>query len=214
VTFKLKSAAAAAAGVFNIYSVQHRWLAEIGVVEPAADDFAYVDLLSPTVRIASGSSNTAWEVRPDRLIVWSETAKEDCGKQLGRALEYLPWTPLIGVGASIEFHADLSIADKLPNQFPIGPKPEGFSVGTRSWHYNLEEKARRFIFQMTLNPESQESPGSVVLSINVHTDIAKDAKQLDANRMAIAACGNYHSNIDEAVALARKLLEEKVKLCL
>jgi hypothetical protein len=199
VALLFKKAAAVAVGTFNIYVIQPKWLAEVGIWPEGTKIQMASDLNRPGFRYRSEEFSAQWEVRPDRLILHTESANDDCGKTLADVLEKLPWTPLFGVGVNVEFHGDLNELKELPRScsLPSGDGPDGYEVKQRTCHVGLLRSGQIFNLQLSASEKAE-------LSINVHTELRDKGKQEHITKLAQEACRAFIELRDEAVKLAKR----------
>ncbi|HUE70287.1 MAG TPA: hypothetical protein VMP01_05305 [Pirellulaceae bacterium] len=203
-SFRFRNAASVVAGTFNIYIVQPNWLAQVGILEEGATSQMWADLDRPGFRFRVKDSMLTWNVRPDRITLESGSPNDDCGSPLEKVIGALQWTPLMGVGTNLQFAADLDELPRLRYKCPTFEPPSGFSQGQSTWHAALVKDQHTFNFQIAVSPPTKV-PQNVVLSINVHTEIARDLKQLDANAVGQAACRKFVGHCNEAVELAKNV---------
>lgn len=199
--FRFRSATAVAAGTFNIYVIQPRWLAEVGLVREGVKVQLKSDLNRPGFLYSSEELPTDWDVRPDRLTLIAKTPAIDCGSLLADVIEKLPWTPLIGVGANVEFVGELADIDKFPCERTI-PKcepPAGYECKQRTVHVALARGPHIFNLQMSVHEDRTE------LSINVHTELKGQGNQATISTLAQRSCREFFALRDESIELVRKL---------
>ncbi len=208
--FKFKSSMAVAAGTFNIYVIQPTWLSQVGLIEGGMKIQFSTDLNRPGFRYEGGSLQGVWTVRPDRVSIESKTFGVDCGTPVSGIIEKLPWTPLNGVGTNLEFEADLAIIDAVNCKLPICDAPGGLSVAQRSWHVGLKKENQIFNYQVS-ERESPKGDRYVSLVINVHTEIPRGMKQIEASSLAVAACKKFSEHASEAIEVGKELLKVEIQ---
>lgn len=212
-SFRFQKAAAVAVGTFNMYIIQPPWLSQLGLLEEGVPLEMKADFNRPGFRYRARGSSLWWNVRPDRLILESESSQADCGEPLAKVLDVLKWTPLMGVGTNVEFEGVIGILDQIRCKLPDVAMAKGFREGQRTWHVAMVRGPQTFNFQVSAVPPSEESKeGKVSLSINVHTELSKERAQLKANEMAIAACKEFKNHRDEALAIAGEILGGEIHL--
>jgi len=207
VSFQFKSAAAVAVGTFNIYIVQPHWLAEIGLLKEHSQLRMEADFNRPGFRFRVDGAQIRWNVRPDRLMLETQSADEDCGEPLATVLKVLEWTPLLGVGTNLEFEAEPAILSRLSCPLPKCEAPDGFEVGQRTWHISVIRGPHQFNFQLALQAADDPAAAPAVgLSINVHTDTSKENGHQRSSALGQSACKLFRPHCDEALALASDFL--------
>src|SRR5262245_19180087 len=146
-----------------------------------------------------------WHVFPDRIIIESEDQSADCGVMLGQILEKLPWTPLIAIGANIEFSGDLAELHRVPKECapPECGAKDQYEIKQRSAHVALQRGDKVF------NVQVSDSVTQAELAINIHTEIKDKARQ-EVTRLAQEACGQFLANLREAVDLAKKCFNVEI----
>lgn len=201
--FRLKQAVAVAAGTFNIYIVQPQWLCEMGLLDQEAG-LIETDLRRPGFRFSTRSKRGRWSIRPDRLTVDSELPSEDCGADLATVLETLKWTPLLGVGANLEFTADLDVLSKLAVPLPETLVESGFSVSQRVVQFGISRAPQMFNLKLSAATDSPKDQAALNLVINVHTDVANMSQEA-ANELSVRACRDFRMLCRESVSLAERV---------
>jgi len=206
--FRFKKSAAVAVGTFNIYIVQPRWLAQIGLINKEFRVRIESDFTRPGFRFDDPGSPIRWNVRPDRLVLEGSAFGTDCGAPLVKVLRTLKWTPLTGIGTNLEFEADWSILESLKCKMPDCPPPPGYEGGQKTWHSAFSRGEQVFNFQVSANPHSLEHEGKrmAFLSINVHTEISKETDQTKASEKGQMACRQFMEHCREAVKIASEIL--------
>src|SRR5437667_1502871 len=116
--FAFKKAAAVAVGTFNMYIIQPNWLVQVGLFKEGVRVQMQADFTRPGFRFSAEETSYWWNVRPDRLILETESPEIDCGEPLRIVLDTLRWTPLTGIGTNLEFEADIGIVETLRCKLP------------------------------------------------------------------------------------------------
>jgi hypothetical protein len=206
VALRFKKATAVAVGTFNIYVIQPKWLAEVGIWPDGTQVQMLSDLNRPGFRYKT-EFPTQWEVRPDRLILHTEEVGDDCGATLANVLEKLPWTPLFGVGVNLEFHGDLPELSNLAAScaLPRCDAPEGYEIKQSTAH--IAAKRGDHVFNLQLSAHE-----SAELSINVHTELKDKGKQENVVKVAQEACRKYFVLRGEAIELAKRIFALELTL--
>lgn len=213
VSFQFKTASAVAAGTFNIYIVQPRWLREVKILEGSERIKMQADYNRPGFRFKREESRIRWEVRPDRIVLDTDSPDVDCGHPLERVIEVLKWTPLMGIGTNVDFEADISILETLRYRPHECTTPDGFRVRQKTWHVGLEQGAQLFNFQVSVEGgPTGDDPEKVSLSINVHTEITKDKSHEVGNEIGREACRNFLAHRRKAVQLVSDLLNTEIAI--
>ncbi len=197
VEFKFKHSSCVAVGTFNIYIVQPKLLAEMGVFEAEQPMLVSGDLTQPGIRFEI--ANSKWVVRPDRLSVESSAPNVNCGEFVERTLAALCWTPVMGVGINAVFTAPESAEQELPTCMQL---PQHSDATQRSTHLSIPHD------ESVLNIQLSRTEKQVELSINVHSDFSqkKDTpKQLNESVRAI--CGSFLELRRSVIDVAGELLK-------
>ena len=192
-----------ALGTFNMYIIQPTWLAKQGIIPDAIEIKIEANLEEPGLRFSSPSLASQWLVTPARLAVESEEWDEDCGSQIAKVIDKLPWTPLVAIGTNTVYEARLSDLPK-PLRFLHDDKhpklPRGFRKEQTSYVITVRKTDRVFSLHIALHKDKIE------LKTNVHTHV-KDKGSTHANQAAKA----FVSNRTEAEKLLVKLFGIKVE---
>jgi hypothetical protein len=206
--FVFTKSAAVAVGTFNIYIVQPRWLAQIGLIEKEFRIKIESDFTRPGFRFFIPDTPIVWNVRPDRLVLEGKSFDADCGTPLAKVLRTLRWTPLTGVGTNLEFEADWSVLENIKCKMPDCPAPPGYESGQRTWHSAFHRGEQVFNLQVSAQPKSALHGGKQIvgLSINVHTEISREIDQTKASEMGQLASRQFSEHCREAVKLATEIL--------
>ena len=193
------------AGTFNIYIIQPHWLSEIGVVPAGAKISLQADMRSPGFKFKLPDDNDLlWSIRPDRLSVQSDRFAVDCGKPISKVLEQLPWTPVLAVGCNATFTASLDQFDKISRFFPSELIADDYSFAQKTYHRGIQRDGLVFNIQLSVTHDS------IDLSLNTHTDAKKDRVIRDANQIAQESCKSFGAQRDEAIQLAKSLLNVEI----
>jgi len=206
VALLFKKATAVAVGTFNIYVIQPKWLAEVGIWPDPSQVQMASDLNRPGFRYRSEGLPTQWEVRPDRLILHTFSSADDCGGLLSSVLEKLAWTPLFGIGLNVEFEGDLAELDRARTNCtpPACEVPEGYELKQRTCHLGMARGDHIFNLQLSAYEKSE-------LSINVHTDLKDKGRQGYITELARETCNRFFEIRDEAVSLATRIFALELK---
>jgi hypothetical protein len=203
VILRFQKSAAVVVGTFNIYIVQPKWLAEIGVLPVSTGiNVLEADLNRPGFRFGDPNTQRKWNVRPDRIFVESESPEDDCGAPLAEVLRVLQWTPVMAVGTNAIFRGSLSAIEGIANRFGSSQlePPAGYDLTQRTWHVGITRGSQVINLQLATLRDRLE------LSINVHTELPREAKQPEISRMAQEACSGFLAHRKEAVDLVEQLL--------
>lgn len=199
VEFTFVKSSCVAIGTFNIYIIQPKLLAEMGVVAESWNGELSGDLVQPGIRFSNDAF--AWNVRPDRVSVESVAIANDCGASISKLLKHLSWTPVFAIGANAVFHSPLSGESSLPPGFSF---PFNIVSGTeqRTCHVAVRRDEVVFNIQMSITEDVIE------LLLNAHVDFAayrQKHPQRDSNKRVLASCDKFMSYRAEAMKLASQL---------
>lgn len=186
-------------GTFNIYIVQPKLLAEMGIFPEEWNGSLLGDLTQPGIRFDSNDSR--WTVRPERLAVESKEQSVDCGEPIAKLLTHLKWTPILAVGVNAYFRLPSECETDLPEAFRM---PLGTSIGEhqRSCHVAVKEGDLIYNVQISVTDQHLEA------MVNCHADFAKlrhTIPQSELNKLACNACSQFFERRTKALDLARKL---------
>lgn len=117
----LKESTCVARGTFNIYIFQPPWIAETVMQLPeGAEGHFRADFSQPGLQARFESIGVTCTIRPDSVIVTSDSPDTDCGKPVVRILQELPRTPLRAVGNNFTFEStrdETEVRDDLTKAF-------------------------------------------------------------------------------------------------
>jgi len=207
VAFRWTSSTAVAAGTFNMYVIQPHWLTEVGRFREGMKLKAKSDMNRPGFNYSSDELRFTWDIRPDRLMVISKGPTDDCGAELADVIEKLPWTPLAGVGANVEFtgdEADIELLMSGKCRLPSCNIPDGYGLKQRTVHIAIARDAHIFNLQIAAHER-------VELSINVHTELTAKGRQAANSELAQRACKQHLALCHEATELARNLFQVELR---
>lgn len=194
--FAFKQSSCVAVGTFNIYILQPKLLAAMGVFELENPILVSGDLTQPGIRFEA--VNSVWIVRPDRLSVESKAPNVDCGELVERTLAALCWTPIMGVGINVIFTASGN-EELLPDSLRLPSYP---NAKQRTVHVAIPHDG-----DSTLNVQLAQSDDKLELSLNGHTDLSKIKENpQEANRAARSLCASFIEYRRSAVRIAQELL--------
>jgi hypothetical protein len=177
VPFVLTKSSSVAAGTFNIYVFQPKSVGKILDLPDATQFEIEGDFAKPGLLLSIGVNR--WTIRPDRLMIESDSPNENCGLYMSRVLEWLPVTPIEALGHNFRFVGELGdfpSAEQMSNLLPLSHVDE-FETKNRVWHVGLERESVTFNLQIGIKgPEVQ-------LAANVHFQPPADAQE---NRVRFA----------------------------
>ncbi len=203
---QFKKATAVAVGTFNIYVIQPKWLTEIGQISEGARVKIEANFDRPGFRFSYEDGSICWAVQPDRLVIESTSASDDCGSKLAEILDKLKWTPLRAIGINAEFGGDASELESLADScgLPNCHIPSEYELKQRTIHVAVKKQSQVFNAQLSAHEKGE-------LSVNVHTDLDQNSRQEDINKAAIEVCGRFHGLLDEATKLASTFFNLELK---
>jgi hypothetical protein len=205
VDFGFKSSSCVVVGTFNTFVIQPKLLVEMQLLCPDAPIKVQQDLSQPGMRLVA--EGLRWIIRPDRIVIESEDAGEDCGTPLRVLLSHLVWTPVFAVGVNAKFQVAAADAFVSPQCMQLPEVP--FTTLQRTSHFSIPRGAQVLNFQLSMSV--RQPPASVDLALNVHSDIAANKasrSQHEMNRDARSACERFRSDLLEAVGVAKTLFPE------
>jgi len=196
VEFFFKHSSCVAVGTFNIYILQPRLLADMGVFELDKERPTLVsgDLSQPGVRF--DAADCVWTVRPDRLAVESKIPSVDCGSLVAKTLGALCWTPIMGVGINASFTSKSK--DVLPDSLRLPSHPDATQ---RTIHLAVPADGS------TLNMQLSRAEDTMELSLNNHTEVTtwKENPQ-ESNLLVRQICDSFVDRRRAAVVFAKEVL--------
>lgn len=200
--FKFKKASCVAVGTFNIYVVQPRLLVGIGMLKKGIEVKFEQILTQPGFRFSADGLKGKWTVRPDRLIVETDSPDEDCGQQLSTVLKALRWTPVVAIGVNVEFE---SATDSIESLFPKAAHgPKNLTIRQRTTHVAVSEDGNVFNLQAAM-PAS----GPNFLSGNVHTELKTESQKKDVEK-AIGALRQFNIVRERATELLKTVFKVRI----
>ena len=161
VQFKFKQSSCVAIGTFNIYVVQPKLLAEMGVFKAAQPVMVFGDLTQPGIRFEI--DGMTWVVRPERLAVESARPDVNCGQFVEKTLAALCWTPIMAIGINSVFTSPGESAKELPSCLRL---PEHPDATVRTVHACVPYGKSKINFALTRDQDG------LTLSLNSHTDFS------------------------------------------
>lgn len=195
--FKFKHASCVVVGTFNIYVVQPKLLAEIGVFPTEQPVFVSGDLTQPGIRFDVNAAK--WVVRPDRLSVESERADVDCGELVKKTLTALCWTPIMAVGVNLAFTSSGDSETELPANLRLPNHPD---ATVRTVHVCIPHGGSKINFVLTREADE------LLLSMNAHTDFSgRKVSQKHLNESVLAVCESFLEQRRVSVEMARRITE-------
>lgn len=195
--FTFKHSSCVAVGTFNIYIVQPKLLAEMGVFETEQPVLISGDLTRPGIRFEV--NNAVWTVRPDRLSVESKAPNVDCGLFVERTLAALCWTQIMGVGVNSVFTSPSESESQLPSDLRLPVHPDATQ---RTSHLSIPRGDSVLNIQMTYSENQLE------LSLNTHMDFSqKKGNSKEANESVRSFCGSFIDLRTSAVDFANRILK-------
>jgi hypothetical protein len=177
VSFVLKSSNSIAAGTFNIYVFQPSHVGRIAGLPDDAKFEMESDFSKPGFLLSLGTSK--WTVRPDRVIIESDSPNENCGLVLSKVLDWLPVTPIAAIGHNFKYVGglpDFPNAERMTASLPMATL-EGYSTKQRTWHVAHEREG--IVFNLQVGIRDSE----VHATANVHFESPPDAHE---NRIRFA----------------------------
>ena len=138
--FRFIKANCVAVGAFNIYIVQPHWLVAKQMIPEGIELVMESKLDEPGFRFSSESLNMKWTVTPTRIVIESDDATQDCGKVMAKLLEWLPETPVSGVGNNTHYALSLPEANSELNlpDFPIDLPMANHEIQQRAFHVGVK----------------------------------------------------------------------------
>lgn len=199
--FQFSKANAVAVGSFNVYIIQPKWLAEIGLMAKGVKVRMETDFNRPGLRFSSEDSPFSWHIRPDRITLDTEDSSADCGSKLADVLEKLPWTPLLAVGMNTEFKGEVADIDNIPARPDLLHciPPAGYEFAQRSLHLALKHG------DQLVNVQVSDLLTSAEVSVNWHTELKDKSNQSEANLAAQQSCRKFFAAREAGLLLAKKL---------
>jgi len=185
--FRFQRASCVAVGAFNIYIVQPKWLVAKSLIPEGIELTMESKLDEPGFRFNSESMDVKWIVTPTRIVIESEDANADCGTVMAKLLEWLPETPVSGVGNNTQYSVTLSEVQSqlnLPN-FPVDSPLEGHEIQQRTFHaglkvsgclHNLQLSVKNTTCELMTNCHLATSPDTTV-------DFIKHARSFGEHRL-------------------------------
>jgi hypothetical protein len=199
--FEFSNTSCVVVGTFNIYIVQPHWLSEVEIIPSKTKVAIQADMRSPGFKFKLPDNvDLSWNIRPDRLSTQSERLDVDCGKPIAQVLKKLPWTPVTAVGCNAAFIASLDHYDKISHLFSSDSLADEYKLAQKTWHRGIRRN------HLTLNIQLSVTDDSIELSLNAHTEAKKGCTIRTANEVAQGACTSFIAQRDEAIQLARSLL--------
>jgi hypothetical protein len=170
VAFRFHQASCVVVGTFNIYILRPDWLGAIGILDPQSEVKIEAKFTQPGLRLSSPNLGSKWTVLPDRLILETTSARENCGETIDKVLESLPWTPVTAMGCNFSYRGDHTSVDHWheKTRFPGTKAPEGFSLKQRTWHWGVAHESHIYNIQLS------EIDAAVELAGNTHAEWASD----------------------------------------
>jgi hypothetical protein len=178
VAFQFKRASCVAVGTFNMYIIQPRWLAKVGIIPQGIEVAIETKLDEPGFRFWSPKLPVRWFVTPSRVQVETLHADADCGEAVAKVFEALPQTPLIALGNNAIYQAPLGDLEALPILSSLRREgPEGFKAVQTSLHYGMRREDTTFNAQLAITEKELE------LAVNAHTKL-REMNPEDAAKVA------------------------------
>jgi hypothetical protein len=200
---RFKTSSCVVIGTFNIYIVQPRWLADIGVFEHGDKVAIRSDLQKPGFQLRHlEDSRKTWIVRPDRVDLNSVSPRDDCGQPLAAVLGHLQWTPLTAVGINAVFSS--AQVGPLAHLFQPESLPGDHQAVQSMWHRAILND-RGDVVNTNV---SRDASGAIQLAINVHSEMSRQEGETDqdVSGRAVKACSEFLQRRQEAIELASYIL--------
>lgn len=159
---RFKKASCVVVGTFNIYVVQPRLLAQLGLIPFGEPALVEQNLTQAGFRFVIESLQSQWTVRPDKLIVETSEPLKDCGGDLSKVISALQFTPVTGVGLNVEFEGEPELCRESIPEFAV---PNETQIVQRTVHVALNKLGRTYNFQIASTNLATE------LSVNVHCEL-------------------------------------------
>lgn len=193
--FKFRKSSCVAVGTFNIYVVQPKLLAEMGVFVSSQPVMVSGDLTQPGIRFQVAGAK--WVVRPDRLSVESGSPDVDCGELVRKTLAALCWTPIMAVGVNAVFASAGESEAELPETLRL---PEHSEATVRTVHLCIPHGTSKINFVLTREADE------LVLSLNCHADFGgRRGVQKQLNESVRAVCESFLEQRRVSVDIAKKI---------
>ncbi len=202
--FRFKNASCVVLGTFNMYIVQPKWLADMKIIPKGIAVTIASKLDEPGFMLLSPKLGSKWVVAPNRILIETERATEDCGASMAKVLKSLPWTPLAGIGNNANFRAPLSELPSLAKNLRNAPDvPVGYEMAQRSFHVAFSQDNRVINVQLAITKEALE------LTTNVHHELG-GAERKEASKIAQAAASNFLQDRKEVEDLIEHVFKLRI----
>ncbi|MBX9656382.1 hypothetical protein K2Y11_22430 [bacterium] len=201
--FRFENGNCIALGAFNVYIIQPGWLIDQGIVQQPTGMLVESSMERPGFRfkgVTKGDMKSTWMINPDRIIVESGDAKEDCGTYIAKVLEKLPWTPLTAIGNNFAFSAPSESLPSLPpcvNWIPTNP--DGANLVERSIGASLERDG------VILNVQLAACSEKIWARVNAHHELVGN-KLEERSDSARSAAKSYFADKAAGIALLEQLM--------
>lgn len=194
--FKFKNSSCVAIGTFNIYVVQPKLLAEMGVFKSSQPIMVLGDFTQPGIRFEV--DGVTWVIRPERLAVESANPDTNCGQFVEKTLEALCWTPVMAIGINSVFTSAGESESCLPPHFRL---PELSEATLRAVHVCVPYKDSK------INVAIVRDTDGLTLSLNSHTDFSgKKDIQKTLNESVRAVCRSFVEHRTFSVDIVKKAI--------
>lgn len=174
----------------------------MGLLPPGTSIEVQQDLSQPGIRVQF--DEVTWTVRPDRIVVESETPGTDCGTPLSKLLSHLVWTPVFAVGVNVVFAGDDIDEATIPDGFRLPNL--GFETTQRTVHASVIENES--ILNVQLAASKTQEAAQYELSLNIHTDFSEKKSKIaqsTLNHAASEACRQFTDGITKITDFSKKL---------
>jgi hypothetical protein len=157
------------------------------------DMHVHNDLSRAGLKIGSPKLNLNWTIRPDKVVIESDSPIDNCGEIMERLFEELPWTPLQAQGNNFQFEAPLDELAQIRRQldFPPAEGHRDYGLVRRGWHLALKiSEEKTCVLQLSVTPTGIQA------ATNFHTDLENRS-----NDCAREAARSFFDDRREAVRL-------------
>lgn len=194
--FRLKKSNCIAVGSFNIY-IFPEWVRRMAPFPDGVEMHVHNDLSRAGLRLFSPNLTLSWTIRPDKIILESDSPNDNCGEIMERMFETLPWTPLLALGNNFYFEAPPEEIENIrrPLDFPAAASLDDYQFSYRGWYLGLEKDGTKCGMQLTVKPDS------LLLAANFHRELEDQP-----NERAREAARSFENDRRESIRLFEELL--------
>lgn len=168
-TFRFKSSQCVVLGTFNMYIIQPQWLMDRRIIPKSREIKVQANLDEPGIQFTAPGGSQHWLVTPTKLTVLTPDPEVDCGLEVAKVLQKLPWTPLIAIGNNVEYQAKRTDASQQVRHIAKAIVPSGLkklgSLHSSACSMSIQRGDQLFNLNLVLDEEH------VGLRMNVHTEL-------------------------------------------